>query len=260
MSTFLTLAFSFPTVVFTTLLLVMLGYWVLVLVGAFGFDVSADGALDAKGAALDAKAGALEAKLGAIDAKAGALDAKGAVDAKSGLMEALGFGVVPATVSITLISFWAWSVSMLGSAWLGPKLGGWGPLWMILVGVAAFISALPVAALSVKPLKPIFLMKVAPTRRQLLGKVATVSTGRVDAKFGQATLEDGGAGLILPIFCARENQLKKGDRVLLLEFDEQAQSYEVEPVDWLLPDELQQLSDPLTAEAVARAHLKQKVG
>lgn len=277
MATFLTLAFSFPTVVFTTLLLVMVGYWLLVLVGAFGFDFHADGALDAKGGALEAKFGALEAKAaaieakagvldGALDAKAGALDAidakTGAIEAKSGLMEMLGFGVVPATVSITVILFWSWVLSMLGSAVLGPVLGGWMPVgaaWAI-VGLFAFMLSLAFSIVSVKPLKPIFTMTLAPRRRQLLGKVASVSSGRVDATFGQATMEDGGAGLILPVFCAKANELKKGDRVLLLEFNEETQAYEVEPVDWLVPEELKQLDNPLAAEAVARAHVKQRLG
>jgi hypothetical protein len=238
--TFLKLAFSAPTVVFTTALLVMLAYWVLVLVGAFGFDLHADAAIDAKGAAIDAKLNALETK--------------------SGLMEMLGFGVVPATVSITLLVFWAWVSSLLGSALFGSKLGGWMPVWTS-TGVIALLActlAFALAAASVRPLQPLFAIRIAPTRHQLLGKVATVSSLRVDATFGQATLEDGGSGLILSVFCAKQNTLKKGDRVLLLDFSERAQSYEIEPVDWLLPEELTQLSNPLGAEAVARALVRQR--
>ncbi len=256
MAGFLNLAFSFPTVVYTTLLLVMLGYWLLVIVGAIGFDLGADGA-------MDAKAGALEAKMGVLEAKAGVLEAKtGALEAKTGLLEMLGFGVVPGTVVISLLVFWGWSLSMIGSAALGPALGGFLPVWasgLTLFAMAAVLS-LVVSMASVKPLRPLFTMKVAPTRSQLLGKIATVTSGRVDANFGQASMEDGGAGLLLSVFCARDNGLGKGAQVLVLDYDEQRESYEVEPVEWLLPEELQKLDNPLAAEAVARAHLKQRIG
>ena len=99
MSAFLDLAFSFPTIVFTSLLLVMLGYWLLVRVGALGFELGADGA-------LEGKAGALEAKVGAFEAK-------------TGLLEVLGFGVVPGSIVVTLLVFWAWFLSMVGTAAVG---------------------------------------------------------------------------------------------------------------------------------------------
>lgn len=246
MATFLALAFSFPTIVFTTLLTVVLLYWVLVLAGAVGFDFGGDGAFEAKAGALEAKGGALE----------------GAAEAKAGLMEALGFGVVPAGIVVTFLVFWAWCLSMAGSYFIGPVLGGMLPLWLggSVVGVLALFVSTFVSAYSVKPLKPLFEIKSAPRRQQLLGKVAVISSGRVDDKFGQATMEDGGAGLIFNVFCAKPNELKKGDRVLLLEFDEKKDAYEIEPVEWLLPEEVQRLENPIAAEAIARAHLKQKVG
>lgn len=249
MSTFLTLAFSFPTAVFTVLLSVMLLYWLLVLVGAAGFELGHDGAIEAKAGLLDG-----------VDAKAGAADHLAGADAHNGLFEMLGFGVVPATMILTFLSGWGWITSMLGAYFLGPGLGGFAGPWIaggvILLG--ALVASVLLSSVSVRPLKPLFTIKTAPRRAQLLGKVATVSSGHVDARFGQATLEDGGAGLILSIFCAKPNSLKKGDRVLLLEFDQTTEAYEVEPVDWLLPEELQHLSDSVAAEAVARAHLRQR--
>jgi hypothetical protein len=243
---FLDLAFSFPTVVYTTALAVMLGYWLLVLVGVFGFDLGTDLGSD-----------------GALDAKTGALEAKGAaLDAKGGVLEALGFGVIPGTVVLSILVFWSWVLSMLGSLTLGPALGGLLPLWasgLTLLLMAGFLSAL-LSMASVKPLRPLFTIVVAPTRRQLLGKVATVASGTVNARHGQASLEDGGAGLLLQVYCPKQNQLKKGDRVLLLEYDDKLEAYEVEPVEWLLPEELVQLDNPLTAELLARAHLDRRLG
>lgn len=247
MSTFLALALSLPTAIFTTLLLVLLVYWLLVLVGAVGLDFGgADGA-------IEAKAGALEG----LEAKSGAADAVSGLDAKAGLLESLGFGVVPSTIILTFLTFWAWITSMVGSYFLGPAIGGFAGPWIAgtVVLIAALAASMLLSSVSMRPLKPLFVIESAPKRRQLLGKTAVVASGRVDSKFGQATMEDGGAGFILPIFCSRENTLKKGDQVLLLEYDEKAEAYEVEPVDWLLPEEAQQLGDPKLAEAMARAHL-----
>lgn len=258
MAGFLQLAFSFPTVVFTTLLLVMLIYWGLVLVGALGFDAleGASGGLEAKAGVLDAKAGLLDAKAGLLEAKGGALEGMDG----GGLLASLGFGVVPSTVALSILIFWCWAMSMAGSAWLGPTLGGFLPAWGAGLSVLALASfaALLLSMVSVKPLRPLFLLKRAPQRRQLLGRVATVASLRVDERFGQATLEDGGAGLILPIFCGKKNELKKGDQVLLLEYDDAMEAYEIEPVDWLLPEEVRQLDDVAAAERIARAHLKQR--
>ncbi|MBX5482198.1 MAG: DUF1449 family protein [Myxococcaceae bacterium] len=250
MSTFLALAFSFPTAIFTTLLIVVLVYWLLVLVGAVGIELGGDGALDAKAGLIDG-----------IDAKAGVADAHAHVhdglEGKGALLEALGFGTVPATMIVTFLTVWGWITSMLGAWFLGPALGGFLGPWIGggLILVLALVSAFVLSSVTARPLRPLFTIRTAPKRRHLLGKVAIVSSLRVDAKFGQAHLEDGGAGLVLPIFCTRENTLKKGDQVLLLEYDKQKEAYEIEPVEWLLPEEVSQLRDPRLAEAMARAHL-----
>ena len=272
MGTFLDLAFSFPSAIFTTLMLVMLVYWLLVIVGAVGFDFGADAALEAKAGALEgafeAKAGALEgmmeAKAGALEgvmeAKAGALE--GAMEAKTGLLSLLGFGTIPGSVALTMLVFWGWTLCLMGSAWLSPALSGLIGRWAAGTGVLLLSLMLSVAIsmVAVKPLQPLFAIRTAPSRRQLLGKVATVATSRVDAegRIGQANLEDGEAGFLLPIFCSRENQLKKGDQVLLLDYDEAKDAYEVEPVGWLLSEEVQRLENPSAAEAIARARLKQR--
>ena len=250
MQHFLELAFSFPTAIFSTAMMVFVGYWLLVIVGAVGFDFGVDGALEAKTGAVD---GALEAKAGAIEA----------LNAKSGLLSLLGFGTVPASVVLTVLTFCAWTASMVGASLFGPGLAGAiGTVGAsVAVTLLALLSAALVGSVAVKPLRPLFHIRLAPTRQQLMGKVATVVSTQVDhtGRMGQADLADGEAGLLLSIFCGKENTLKKGDRVLILAYDEAKDSYEVEPVDWLLPEELNKLENPLAAEAIARAHLKQRL-
>ncbi len=95
-----------------------------------------------------------------------------------------------------------------------------------------------------RPLRPIFIAKKAPGRDSLMGRVCTINSGNVTDVFGHASFEDGGAGLILNVYCAKENGLKRGDQALILGYDPERDVYEVEPVDWLLPEEVAQIQDP----------------
>jgi hypothetical protein len=86
----------------------------------------------------------------------------------------------------------------------------------------------------VRPLAPIFVHTTSRGGRHLIGKACVVRTGRVDDRFGQAELDDGGAGLLLHVRCAGENALKKGDEALIIDYDAQRDVYIVEPMKGLL--------------------------
>ena len=64
-----------------------------------------------------------------------------------------------------------------------------------------------------------------------IGKVAVVRTLSVTDKYGEAELNDGGAGLILKIRSDNnDGLLKQGDRVVLVEYLEEANTYRVASV------------------------------
>jgi hypothetical protein len=73
------------------------------------------------------------------------------------------------------------------------------------------------------------------------------------AKAAGGVLEGGAkaAGVILNVFCSKDNQLKRGDKALILGYDPARDLYEVEPVDWLLPEEVAQIHDPAQAAVIA---------
>jgi hypothetical protein len=120
------------------------------------------------------------------------------------------------------------------------------------------VLGLLTAALVLRPFNKA-LSQARPTRRRdVLGQVCTITSGRVDAGFGTATVEDGGAGLNVLVICRKPNQLKKGDRALLVEFDPQKEVYEVEPVDWLLPQEIEALNDPARAAHVISSRVRRR--
>jgi len=51
----------------------------------------------------------------------------------------------------------------------------------------------------------------------IIGQTALVRTSRVDDNFGEAVLEDGGAGLILKVRATGSEKFKAGDKVVIFE-------------------------------------------
>jgi hypothetical protein len=258
MTEFLDAILAFPTVLFTIPLGVVVGYWLTVMVGAVGIDLL-DG--DLGDFALGAKAGAIEGGVkGAVEGGAKAAlegGAKAAVEGgvKGGasFLEVLGFGGVPVTVSVSFVVFLSWLLSLAFARPLKETLGAL-PGALVSGGLAAVCLGvgLLLAGLVVRPLRPLFAIQQAPRRSELMGRVCVIASGRVDGKFGHATFEDGGAGLLLNVVCDKANELKRGEKALILGYDAARDAYEVEPVDWLLPEEVQHLKDPLSAAALAR--------
>ncbi|HZH15467.1 MAG TPA: hypothetical protein VE057_14035 [Archangium sp.] len=258
MTEFLAAILAFPTVLFTIPLGVVVGYWLIVMVGAVGVDLL-DG--DIGDFALGAKAGAIEGGVkGAVEGGAKAAvegGAKAAIEggAKAGasIFEVLGFGGVPVTVSVSFVVFLSWLTSLAFARPAKEALGAL-PGAIVSGGLAALCLAagLVLAGLAVRPLRPMFATHQAPRRSELMGRVCVIASGNVDGKFGQATFEDGGAGLVLNVVCDKDNQLKRGEKALILSYDAARDAYEVEPVEWLLPQELEHLKDPLTAAALVR--------
>jgi len=97
------------------------------------------------------------------------------------------------------------------------------------VFVVALIVALPNAALLVRPLAPVFAVQEGKSNTDYVGHACTITTGSVDDNFGQATVEDGGTVLVIQVRCAERGKLARGDKALIIEFDQARQAYVVEP-------------------------------
>jgi len=63
-----------------------------------------------------------------------------------------------------------------------------------------------------------------------------VRTGSVTKSFGEALLEDGGAGLVVRVRVDRELEVKRGDHVLIVDYDRERESFLVEPVDEVMKE------------------------
>ena len=265
MTEVLRLALSFPCVVYTVLLGVVLVYWLFVVFGAISLgDGSADGALDgfdpegaigaAKGSLEGAAKGALQGHFdGMADAAADVGDVGDVGDggdladgyshdgsAAAALIHALHLRSVPATVILSLIITFSWLVCTIAMQLVSRGMpAGSQALFGWLVLAASPVLALPLTSLSSRPLAKVFRHRPATSHTDLIGKTCVVRTGTVTSTFGEASLEDGGAGLVLRVRVDRELPVKRGDQMLIVDWDRERESFLVEPID----EDLRQIKD-----------------
>ncbi len=252
MTSFVELLVGFPTAPFTAALGVAVLYWLLVIVGAAGVDLldgAGDGAAGGVKAAGEALSGGLKAAGDVLAAgKAGAE----AAQAKSGVFETLGLGGVPVTVAFTALTFFAWATSVGVVSWLHPE----GLALRLAVFVGSLVAGLVAGSAVTRPLRRVFTSAEGRRRDQLVGHLCTVTSTKVDAGFGTAEVSDGGAAIAVHVVCHKQNGLKKGDAALLIAYDAQKDTYDVEPLDFLEPHEVKALDDPEARSRVLAGRIK----
>lgn len=204
MELFLQTSLSFPTVIYSFLLCVAAIYWLVVAAGLLEIDL------------LDIEAESV-------------MEGSGQGEGLAGLLYKFKLDGVPVTLVLSLLFFFGWFVCYFVELWLLRHLP-LGllryPLGLLVIG-GAFVVAAPLSAAVCRPLRPLFLKAEATSSKSVLGQVAVVRSGRVSISHGEATLEDGGAGLILRVRCNETQDFKRGDRVVLLEYLAAEHAYRV---------------------------------
>lgn len=243
------LALSFPSVVFTVLLGVVLIYWAFVMLGVIHLGEGSEGALEGHldGATKGLLEGAVDhlggghADVGDVgdvgDADLGDGDDGNAHGALAALMSALHLRSVPATVVFSLVITFSWLISVVCMQLLTrlrPALLG--PLLELGVLPLALLLALPLTSLAARPLVKVFAPKRAPLKTDFIGRTCVVRTGTVTSKFGEATLHDGGAGLVLRVRIEGNKALGRGEQALIVDYDAERETYLVEPLRDVLED------------------------
>ena len=214
MGDFLAACLSFPTVVFSLFLCLALLYWLCVLAGALDLDV-----FD-----LDVDAGADLGVDGDVDVEAG--DSHGVF---ADILQRFDLTEIPLTVSASLFLLTAWLTSFtlveLGGAWTTAFV------WGSVVAVASATASLFVTSRLARVLKPLFRTHVAPRRSSLIGQVCEITTLRVDDDYGQAEVQDGGAGLLIQVRSSNADQLSRGSAALIFDYDADREVFHVKPME-----------------------------
>lgn len=199
---------SFPTLLFTLLLLLCIFYWLLAVIGVVDLDFID---IDLPDTDLDAT------------------DAGSSAGLLGGLLLRLGLNGVPLPIVITLLSLFGWFICYYIVHFFFAIIPG--GFLKFLVGIPVFVGSLYAAALitglTIRPLRPLFQAMDQQIEKRILGQVAVVRTSRVDKDFGEAVVEDGGAGLIVKVRAYKEETFSHGDRVVLLEHVKEENIYRV---------------------------------
>lgn len=199
---------SFPTVIYTVLLITCALYWVVAVLGLVDIDV------------LDID----------LDGDIDAADSASAQEGIAGLLHRLGLNGVPLTIVLTFISIIGWLLcyyaTYFGAALL-PDVG----VLRIAIGLVTFVIATYITVLItaqlIKPLRSMFHKLDYDETKHILGQVVTVRSAIVTQERGEAELNDGGAGLLLNVRATDGDEFSKGDEVVVVEHIEQQNIYRV---------------------------------
>ncbi|MEV6522520.1 hypothetical protein AB0M43_11295 [Longispora sp. NPDC051575] len=200
---FVDAALGFPAVIFGFLLLVVIGYWLLVLAGG-------------------ADADALEGDPGTAGGFAGAL-------------ATLGFGGIPPMIALSVVVLVAWFVSLVGTVLTASITG----LLGFLAGLAALLAALAcawaVTRLLAPPLRRLLPADNGPSRTDFVGRPCVIRTGRVTPDFGQAEVtSDDGSSAIVQVRQPGTEAFSAGSKALIFDYDADGEFFWVTPLDPVL--------------------------
>ncbi|WP_010196537.1 hypothetical protein [Psychrobacter sp. PAMC 21119] len=206
---FITKISLYPTIVFTGLVMFVTLYWMVSLLGMADMDTVDIG--DASGEGSN-------------------VTSSGFV---SGLLLKFGLYGVPLIVILSLISLIGWLLSYFYTSFLHQNFDS-GILYY-LFGTGALIFVLVISmwltGIIISPIRNRIAKIPRRNAASNIGKIAVVRTLSVTDKHGEVELNDGGAGLILKIRSdINDGSLKQGDRVMLVEYLEAANTYRVASV------------------------------
>ncbi len=201
---------SFPTVIFTVVLLVCVFYWLIAVLGFVDLDVLDIDGLDAQGIDID--------------------NPTGMQNGLAGLLLKFGLNGVPITIIVTLLAIIGWLLSYYLMHFIAKVV----PEWLLLrwlVGIPVFLVSLFVACLLtaqiIKPIRAFFLEADLEEDTLIIGQTAVVRSTKVDGQFGEILLGDGGAGLLLKARTTGDDVFKRGDVVVVYEHLPEINAYRV---------------------------------
>ncbi|MEM7583514.1 MAG: hypothetical protein AAF560_09050 [Acidobacteriota bacterium] len=230
MSEFLQAAFTMPTTIFSWILIVAAVYWTTVFLGLLDLGII-DGLFDIIDGLFEGSAASVEGA------------AEGVVEGLGERGGCLGLAGVPLSMIGTSIAAFGWVFSYLGMSFLPAAVTG--AATVLGIGAGATVLALGATAVALRPVRKLFRIAPVTGRKDLVDKVCVVTTLRVDEKFGQAEVRDNGSAILIQARCLHANDLTRGSKALIFEYDPQYEVFYVLPVD----DEMAALSAAAHADA-----------
>lgn len=211
MSEIFEIVFGLPTVIFTVTLAISLGFFLITFLfglgdgGAGEFEIDAGGGSDVD-----------------VDIDAGGSDGADGdgISAFAGLLQAANLHILPLALTFAIISLVGWLVSALGTVLLSSDNSP-NAIVALAIALAGFCTGVFVAGRVGHLLRPIFVPGIHIKRGDLIGRICTVQTGRVDRGFGQAEVVDSERSThIIQIRCEIDNDLRSGARALIVDVDD----------------------------------------
>ena len=226
MNEFLQTALTFPTVVYSMLLTVSALYWVVASTSL------------ADGDAIDALSGGH----GHVHVHDGHVHVGGHADAGHGhghahgedtagaaaMLSRLGLRGIPLMVIATVFSLMGWLGTYFVQLLALPRVpeGLRAPAGAAVM-VAMLVPALLATSLLLRPLGRRLAKLNAGLSPSLIGQTGVIITPSLSGDYGQASVDDGGAGLILQVRLDAPNALRRGDRIVLIEYLDGQNAYRV---------------------------------
>jgi hypothetical protein len=196
---FLDAALSFPTALFSFLLLVAFGYWVVVLLSLVEVDL-----VDVSGDGVAAADGGIASTLTAV-----------------------GLGGAPVTVVLTVLIALAWFLSLAGTAVTTGI-----PIARVVVLPVALAGAWIGTRSVVAPIRRLLPDRPPPSRMDFVGRPCVVRTGAVGPDFGQAEVTaDDGSTAIIQVRLAAVSLAPAGWTALIYDYDADHEAFWIAPAE-----------------------------
>ena len=187
-------ATSFPTLIYTILLIICLAFWLIGLLGFGGFDT--------------------------IDIDTDFDSDTGTPEGIAGFLLRYNLNHVPFTIILTFFAFFGWILSFLLVVYLRPLL----PFEIVafIFNIATLLVsaylALLLTAQAIRPIRKLFIALNVDEIIHIIGQTAIIRSSEANSHSGEALLNDGGAGILLNVRTTSDKDIfYKGDEVVIIE-------------------------------------------
>lgn len=233
---------SFPTSVFTVLLAFCLTWWIVTTLLS-GIDTDADfehshaqaghtghghasGGHPAHGAGRGAGRHGVRRSGSRRGGQRGQSRSSG-----GGLADFFSFSTVPLPLALTIITFGAWSVSLLLQLLVGDSSGHIAVIVGIGVAVVALLAGSALLRTIRTPVAKLFDMEIAPGRDRSVGATCKVRTLVVTERLGDAEVLTGPTRGSLIRVRADEGRFARGDIAVIIDYDPITEAFVIDELD-----------------------------